>query len=242
MLRAAAATEKSEDREAALAAYLGTIGLDSATDEGALGVVKRLAEAPEFTQKLTEITSQVASSLEEPQRTTYWRRLALFFEREMNQPDQAIAAWRHILETHANDAEATAELDRLYESVGSPEELVAHLRQKLEQAEDDATRAALSGQVAELLASRLNDIPGAIRELQRTCELAPGQRLPRCHRPRGNRAVARSLHVRIDIAIGIVIQNAASGTHDDDTEHEDQENLGIGTTLASQPQRPQCRP
>ncbi|MBN1960214.1 MAG: hypothetical protein JW841_04650 [Deltaproteobacteria bacterium] len=127
--------------------------------------------------KIREASEQVAEALPAAARSQFWRTLARLFDKTMNSYADAIIAWKNLLATHQNDPEAMAELDRLYESSPDPLALAEHLRTKIDAAVDDTSRAALVGQLAEVLGEKLGDTHSAIAELNRVAELAPGQRL-----------------------------------------------------------------
>jgi tetratricopeptide (TPR) repeat protein len=176
-LRAASFAEKNNDLAGAATDFLKVLGLAEITDQTAMEGLRRLVGAGHEPTKIIEAAKQVGASLEEPQRAAYWRKLARLYEQDMNDPTAAITAWREVLNSHDSDPEATAELDRLYASGGEPAELIIHLRAKLGAAHDDTSRAALGGQLAEVMADKMDDLDGAIAELNRVAELAPGQRL-----------------------------------------------------------------
>ena len=50
---------------------------------------------------------------------------------------EAITAWRMVQGVQENDSEASGEIDRLFENAADPNELVAHLRQKLAATSED---------------------------------------------------------------------------------------------------------
>ena len=176
-IRAAALAEKCADLTGAAADFLKVVGLAEITDQTAIDGLKRLLAAGIDGAKIAEAAKQIGASLDDPQRTAFWRKLARFYERDMNDSNNATAAWREVLANHDKDPEASAELDRLYSSGAEPAELVEHLRAKLDVAADDVSKAALGGQIAAVMADRLHDLDGAIAELARVAELVPGQRL-----------------------------------------------------------------
>lgn len=176
LLRAGNLAEKAGDLGGAAVDYLRLLGEGEDSDAVLLEGLRRLLKAGLDNKKLVEAASQVADGLEDPQRTNYWRLIALFYERDMKNANEAIAAWKTVLASHQSDPQAVAELDRLYQSAGDAGALVQHLRSKAESV-DETTRAAILGQVAELLADKLNDIPGAIGELTHVVQLVPGQKL-----------------------------------------------------------------
>lgn len=177
LMRAAALAEQGADRMGAAVDYLRVMGLGDEVTAKALEGLRRVTSSGLEVDKLREAARHVAEGLEDPQRDAFLRTLAPFYEREMNSPTDAIAAWKAILDRHHNDPQAMAELERLYETAGDAGQLVEHLRAKLADAPDDTTRAAIGGQIAEIVAAQLGDIGSAITELTRVGEIAPGQPL-----------------------------------------------------------------
>ncbi len=175
--QAALLAERAGDLESALLDLLRVLSFADAGSTQALAELSRLAKHGLTRDIVTEAAAKVAAGLDGDLTTKYWRTLARFYEHDMNSTTDAIGAWKTVLAQHQNDPEAMAELDRLYAGTGDPNQLVEHLQTKLAAAVDDVTRAALGGQIAEILADKLNNLDGAVQELQKVAELAPGQRL-----------------------------------------------------------------
>ncbi|MBI5508893.1 MAG: tetratricopeptide repeat protein [Deltaproteobacteria bacterium] len=175
--RAAGMAEKGGDLAGATLDCLRVVGFGDEGEKAALATLSRLVKAGLERKTVLEAAASVATGLEGQELSNYWRKLARYYEHDMNSTVDAIQAWKTVLAQHQNDPEAVAELDRLYATAGEPAELVAHLRAKLAAAVDDTSRAALGGQIAEVLDTKLNDTAAAILELTHVAELAPGQRL-----------------------------------------------------------------
>ncbi|MEE8410748.1 MAG: hypothetical protein V3T05_14200, partial [Myxococcota bacterium] len=175
--RAGSLAEKAGDQAGALVDYLRLLGASDAGSKASTDGLARLLQNRLTPEALRDAAMQISRGLEEPQTTEYWRKLARFYEQTMNSPNDAIAAWKAVLQAHVNDPEATAELDRLYQTTDDPVQLVEHLRAKLAAAADDTARASLGGQIALVIADKLGDVDGAITQLNEVAELAPGQRL-----------------------------------------------------------------
>ncbi|MBI3179401.1 MAG: hypothetical protein HYZ27_07045, partial [Deltaproteobacteria bacterium] len=174
-LRAGALAEKSGDLAGSVVDYLRVLGLSDEGDKTALAGLKRVVQRGLPPERFREAAAQVVAGMEEAQLTSYWRELAQFFERDMQSANDAIAAWKEVLKLHTGDPQATGELDRLYATTTDPRQLVEHLRGKMDATDDDTVRAAMGGQIAEIMADRLGDINGAIAELVRVGERLPGK-------------------------------------------------------------------
>ena len=177
IIRAASASHKAKDLTGATVDYVTAIGVSDKIDKSAFDGLKMLLGGGINGQDIVAAVGKVASGVEQSQQGAFWRKVARFYEQEMNSTTDAIEAWKQVLASHDGDAEAAAEIDRLYASGAEPADLVAHLRTKLESAPDDVSRAALGGQIAEVLADRMQDLAGAIAELTSVAKVAPGQRL-----------------------------------------------------------------
>lgn len=179
VLRAGRLAEQQGELQGAVVDYLRAIGIggEAQLEAGLEGLRRVLSAAGLSSDRLSEAASQVAENLEANQLASFWRQLAQIYERDMNQPNAAIAAWKQVLAVQASDAEAARQLDRLYETAAEPTALVEHLREKMEAAADDADKAALGGQIAEVLADQIGDIAGAVDALNDVAQRAPGQRL-----------------------------------------------------------------
>jgi hypothetical protein len=68
------------------------------------------------------------------------------------------------------------------------------------------------------------------------------QSLERRYAPRGQGPILGSRHMRIEAAVGVVIDGAAGGSHEHGSDDEDDEDVWIRFTAAGDPKRPQGRP
>ena len=176
LMRAGALAEKQTDLRGAAVDFLKALAVATEGDRLALEGLARLLAAGLEAEKLATMAGEVAAKLEDEDRTNLWRRLAGFLESDLNSPLEAIRAWRFVLEDVPEDAHAKAELDRLYGASAEPKELVSYLREKMAAAEDEASRADLGFQIADVLAWRLKDFDAATTELRAVSELMPGER------------------------------------------------------------------
>jgi hypothetical protein len=62
-----------------------------------------------------------------------------------------------------------------------------------------------------------------------------GQRFHWQHRAGCNRPGSSAFDIRVDVAVDIVVEYAARGAHDDDTENEHDEQARVRMTVAGQP-------
>jgi len=149
-------------------AWIEVLALDPTHERARVELVRLarlLARWPEATVAL-DAAAQAAPAGDVATRGALLGELATYYDTELGDPVQAIAAYRRLIETDpANPAtvrRAGAALARLYEQARSWPELRAALRRQAEWAEDPAERRALLGRVAELEELQLADHAAAI--------------------------------------------------------------------------------
>lgn len=95
------------------------------------------------------------------------RRLAKTFEDELADVDKAIETYRYVLSVEELDAEALANLDRIYLSLEAWQELAAVLEMRVRAPVDELELTDLYARLGEVYESRLGDIPNATRAYRR---------------------------------------------------------------------------
>ena len=84
------------------------------------------------------------------------------------------------------------------------------------------------------------------RQDQQKCAQAQArrqqQRFLGAHRPRGQRTVFGALDMRIEIAVGIIVDDATGGAHQHRAHDEYRQHHHAGNPACGKPQPPQCRP
>jgi len=95
-------------------------------------------------------------------RRSLYRRIGEVYESVLEAPDKAIGAWRARLADDPEDLEALSALERLYERTGEWRELVSILEARQTLSDDPTERKRTMVRAAEILASKLEDVSGAI--------------------------------------------------------------------------------
>ncbi len=95
------------------------------------------------------------------------RRLARTFEDELGDVGKAEETYKYVLGIDATDGEALANLDRIYLSVESWQDLAQVLEMRVAAATDALDLVELHARLGELYESRLGDLPNAIRAYRR---------------------------------------------------------------------------
>jgi tetratricopeptide (TPR) repeat protein len=102
-------------------------------------------------------------------RVELYLRMAWVYEQHLQDVDKAIDAYRSVRDIDPDQPTAVSELDRLYQSQGEARELGELLSQRIARAEERgevATVVDLRMRLAEVLAGRLDDVPGAIDQYE----------------------------------------------------------------------------
>jgi tetratricopeptide (TPR) repeat protein len=152
--------------------YRYVVGVDPLQAD-ALSNLDRLYSQLEQFADLAHVLEQRVRATEEPfELTELYGRLGEVYEVRLNQPQQAIAAFRRIFDEldPAHD-EAIQALERIYGAQGAWKELHAVLLRELEHASGDSDEADIRAKLAHVLADRLEDLPGALEAWRRVLEL-----------------------------------------------------------------------
>ena len=95
----------------------------------------------------------------------------------LSREDAAVPFYERVLSLRPDDAEALAALERIYQNTGELAALANVYRGRLRAAEDDKTRKALYGQLAELAENDLQDPEAAFSAYRAMLELDPQDRV-----------------------------------------------------------------
>ncbi len=112
---------------------------------------------------LTEALSiEVRLEADVAKRRELYERIGGLYETVLEDPAQAIVAWRKRLDDDPADLTALSALERLYERTSAHRELVNVLRAREKEETDPAERRRTLTKAAETLADKLGDVPEAI--------------------------------------------------------------------------------
>ena len=114
------------------------------------------------------------TSLDEQRQVDVLMRLSELALGILGDSELAIRAFVRVLETQADQPVARDRLERVYENLGRWDALIESLRQRLERAEDSATREAILLRIAELQDQRLDNPDAAIDTLESLLAEQPG--------------------------------------------------------------------
>lgn len=103
---------------------------------------------------------------DERDREELIRRLARLLEDTLMLGEEAVSAWRRLLEIEPNDSEALTRLRKAYQAAGATEELIDVMDRQLENAEDPDDRRRLRMELARIHRDAANDRAAEIDVLQ----------------------------------------------------------------------------
>ncbi|MFO0738105.1 MAG: tetratricopeptide repeat protein [Labilithrix sp.] len=95
------------------------------------------------------------------------RRLAKTFEDDLGDVEKAVETYRYVLSVEELDAEALANLDRIYLSLESWADLAGILEMRVRATQDELELTELYARLGEVYESRLGDIPNATRAFRK---------------------------------------------------------------------------
>jgi tetratricopeptide (TPR) repeat protein len=145
---------------------------DLPDDPRSLELCLSLVEPAGTPEELMEVLSNIAPKAGDAARAEIYRALGRLQAR-MGDDNEALAAWRKVLELRATDEEALESIGRLLTSEGKSTELLEVLRRQLAMAEDPARRAGVLFQIGVLQEDQLKDNLGALATFRRLLELRP---------------------------------------------------------------------
>lgn len=165
--------DKAEDTDAAVAAYKRILDLDAA-DALALRALSDLLERAERWQQLISVLTrqeEMAESIADKLQLRY--RVANIWEQELDNPEQAIAVHRSMLELDEGYALSLKALERLNTSLGRGSDLISVFEQMLKTAASDEDRVRLLGKIAATWEESFENLPSAIEANDRILEIDP---------------------------------------------------------------------
>ena len=138
-----------------------------------LADMEALALSAKLHGPLVQTLQQGADTAGDPElQARLWAASAKVLERQLQDPGQAIEAWRHALGAQPDDAEAFDALERLLAAGNRVPELVEVLEQHLEIATDSALRLGLAKRIAALYDQTLKQRDRAIDAWRAVLEIS----------------------------------------------------------------------
>ena len=161
------------DRDAAIEAYQRAVA-EFESDEIAYEALDRLYGASGRALPLFEtLKHRIELAQDPPLRAELGLRLGFLADVRLHQTDEAVSAYRHVLDDDAANATAIAHLCSLYERLGMWHELLDNLRLQVSLAASAAERVALRCRAGQVLLQRLLDVPEAIESYREALQEDP---------------------------------------------------------------------
>ncbi len=133
------------------------------TSAAVLGALVLQHRAHDEWAALAELLESLAHTTAKPEeRIASWREAAVLHENRLLDKESAAAAWRQVAESDPLAPDAVLALERLYEELDRPQDLVFALELGRKQAEGTQRGRELTVRLARLRADRLADLPGAV--------------------------------------------------------------------------------
>lgn len=132
------------------------------------GLYREINAWPELAQILKD---RVALTMDPDEQVEIWRRLGELYEMQMGQVDEAIEAYRCILDIDPSDILAIECLERIYQAYDRWQSLVEILRRKVEATYDPEQIVNIRYRIAQIYEERLDDIDQAIDSYTQVLEV-----------------------------------------------------------------------
>ncbi|MFO0678456.1 MAG: hypothetical protein U0169_18105 [Polyangiaceae bacterium] len=165
--------DETGDKDEAIAHYRRALAVDPAGDrESFVSLDKLLRESGKPTERTELLVAGLEHRDEPKERIALFHTLAEIAETELRQADKAIEWHRSALEIEESDADSLEALSRLYFARERFREFADHTRRRAELSLLPEDEARFRFELAESLAKRLSDIPGALDEYEAVLRLA----------------------------------------------------------------------
>ena len=154
--------ERLDDVDKAKEFYLRVLAFDRSNEDVFRALESILTRAGRWND-LLEVYQDAAEAAYEPDdRKSLLFKICTIWEEALNNLDEAISAYRAVLEVGDNDRRAVASLDRLFVQDERWEDLVELLHRQLEYVETPGELIPLKLRLGLLYEERLDDVAGAI--------------------------------------------------------------------------------
>ncbi len=159
------------DRGAAIEAYKRAVAEDD-SDDLAYEALDHLYGLEQKSDKLTQVLERRIELAADPAtRVAHGLRLGAVLDRQLHQPDQAIAAYQRVLDDDPTERQALVALAVLFERQGRWSELLENLAQQERLAGNATERVRLLHRAGEIQEQRVGDLDEAIERHREVLEI-----------------------------------------------------------------------
>jgi len=160
-----------EDQGAAIKAYREALRVDPGSVD-ALGALERLYRVGEQWESLIEILNIKARASEETEAVVdLWRRIGELYAERLQDPRQAMDAYRQVLQVDSAHKHAMRALELLYDQAGDTDAYLGMLEQQLDLAESDQERVSLLQRMATAYEEKYKRLDRAAECLEKVLEV-----------------------------------------------------------------------
>lgn len=156
-----------QDPMQAISAYNAALEADAGCPE-ALAALDRLYRRNEMWEQLIDVLSRKAKITSDPDAVVKIQlEIGRMWDDRLNEPAQAIAAFKEVLVTDTQNLPALRALERLYEKTGQSEQYLDILEQQLDASPTDAEKIALYQRMASAWEERFGKLDRAAECLEK---------------------------------------------------------------------------
>ncbi len=159
--------DKLDDRESALIAYEQTLEVDSTNDIALRQLEGLYGEFGHWEPLVRLLKLMLEQTFDGEERVNLLQRVANLYERTLEQPREAIAAYEELREMDPGTRAYLDALSGLYERTEQDQELADVLLAKVDMIEDDSERLGTLKKLAQVQQEFLQDEVGAIDSYRR---------------------------------------------------------------------------
>jgi pentatricopeptide repeat protein len=172
--RAAALEEETLNRPArAIDLLQRVLGLDDADPRSLDGLERLYEQGGDFRALADTLTRKIELASEAAEKRRLLGKLADVYERHIQDRYEAIGCYKAARDLDANDREALAALDRLYQAEGLWADLLEVLEARIAQETDSVAREELRFRAARVLEEETGDVDSALARYRQVLDAAP---------------------------------------------------------------------
>ncbi len=165
--------EKLVQEDRAIAAYREVLEIQPGNFPAMKALIRIFGNKRDW-ENLLEILEQEAAALDDPnQKAISLFRVAEIWEVQLRRPDKAIETLQRILQLSADHKPTIQALIRLYTQSQSWSELLAIHERELQQTRNEERQIQILFRIAEIQASKVNDLMRAAETFERVLALRP---------------------------------------------------------------------
>jgi tetratricopeptide (TPR) repeat protein len=172
-LRIATLNERLGDVDAAASAYTHVLGIDPADNEALSALEQLFTRTERWNDLIGVVQRRIDQTHDGDAREALYVRIAQIFDEKLGQPEEAVAAYRKVLELDPASSRALEALDALFTRQRMWSELADNLEAQLALAGDEGLQIALMLRLASLRETEMAQVDVAIEGYRSVLERDP---------------------------------------------------------------------